>query len=399
MKNSFKVSKFQNFNYILLFATGCWLLAISLIYGVSKPPNYVRQANDGKLFSDEELADEQFKLNFKLEGADRYTVKKLLADNPECLQGEVLSLLLGMDPFTAKIDKILENSREVEKVKNIFNKAIECAQIYLEKMQEEENNFSTQNPEDTETKDNYDKFNKINNELYVCTNKVLRCYACRQDCERFGVIDANGNLSKEGLQNSFTCYDHCIGSISILPPPSQSQFCERCLDTFFITDRELCNEECDYNPFKKCASAAGDLQNCLKICKSKFSRETQLPDLEGCIEKCKTDLTKKYEKAIFTSKDKVLSLCFNLPMVLEDIGLGKKVDFAQLVGVCILPGEQARKTPGIQPQGPCPAAGATPQQTGTGGQGTSPGTETSTTSSTAPPGGTAQPPSAPPTSR
>lgn len=378
--------------YILL------LLSISLIYCVSEPPNYVAQSNDGKLFSEKELASDGFKLNFKIEGADKYTVKKLLSSNPECLEKDVLSLLLGMDPFTAQIDKILENSQEVEKVKNTFKKAIECAQKYLEKMREEEGNISTQNPEETEVKNNYDKFNKVNDELYVCTHKVLRCYACRQDCERFGVLDANGNLSKEGLKNSFTCYDHCIGAINILPPPSQSQFCERCLDTFFVTDRELCNEECDYNPFKKCASAAGDLQNCLKICKGKFNRDTQLPDLEGCIEKCKTDLTKKYEKAVFTSNDKVLSLCFNLPMVFEDIELGKKVDFAKLVGVCILPGEQARKTPGFQPEGPCVAVAATPTPTATGAGGSSGSTDTTSTPPSSGGGTTPQTSSTPPSS-
>lgn len=400
MKSSFNVLKFQSSNLIPWITIIYWLLSIGLIYSVNKPPNYVAQSNEGKLFSDEELANEQFKLNFKLEGADRYTVKKLLADNPECLEGEVLNLLLGMDPFTAKIEQILEDSQEVEKVKNVFKKAIECAQIYLGKIQVEDSNFATQNPEETEVKENYDKFNKINEELYICTNKVLRCYACKQDCERFSVIDANGNLSKEGLQNSKTCYQHCIGSISILPPPPQSQFCERCLDTFFITDRELCKEECDYNPFKKCASVAGALQNCFKTCKSKFSIETQLAELEGCKDKCKTDLMKKYGKIILGGSDKVLFWCFNLPDVFENIGLGKKVDFAQLVGVCILPPDQARKTPGLQPAGPCAAPNAIPQQAGTSGQGT-PSQSTSSTST--PPaagagGGPTQTSSTPPSS-
>lgn len=362
------------------FALLLILWVTSLVLGVSKPPNYVSQSNEGKLYSDEELTSDQFKLNFKLEGADRFMVKKLLSDTPECLEVEVLNLLIGVDPYTSKIDKILEDPQEVEKVKNTFKKAIECARVYLEKMKEEESKTSVQNPEETEIRNNYDKFNEINNKLYVCTHKVLRCYACRQDCERYSVLDKDGNLSKVGLKNAVTCYDHCLGAINILPPPPQSQFCERCLDTFFVTDRELCNEECDYNPFKKCASSAGDMQNCLKVCKEKFDRYSQLPDLEGCIEKCKTDLLKKYGKTVFASNDKVLPLCFNLPLVFENIEVGKKVDFAELVGVCILPGNQASQMPGIQPPGPCPGPGALPQQPPAGS-----GSSTDTTGSSAAP--------------
>lgn len=362
---------------------GFWLVAFGLLLGVSKPPNYVTQSNEGKLFTDEELA-EDFKLKFKFEGGDRYTIQKLLT-NPECLEEDVLNLLLGFDPYTGRIDKILQNPQEVEKVKNTFQKAIECAREYLEKIQNEKSSGSFQNSEDEKIKNDYDEFNKVNEKLYTCSYKVLRCLACKQDCERFGVVDKSGNYSKVGLQNSTRCYDHCLSAISILPPPRQSRFCEKCLDNFFVTDRELCDEECDYNPFNKCATMSGEFQKCINTCKEKFDRNTELPDFEDCIQKCSADMDKKYSKILAKKSDIALTICLNLPIVFENINLGKFVDFASIAGVCILPAAQAIANPGFQSSGPCIPTPIAQSQTTQSGQ------STTDTSAGAPPSSQTQP--------
>ncbi len=331
-------------------------LAIScILLGVSKPPNYVTQANEGKLFSEEELA-EDFKLKFKFEGGDKYMLQKLLT-NPECLKGEVLNLLLGFDPYTGKIDKIVENPQEIEKVKNTFKKAIECAKEYLEKIQNEKSQELFKTPDDEKIKSDYDEFNEINEKLYSCSYKLLRCLACQEDCQRFGVVDISNNISKIGLENSRKCYSHCLSAITILPTQKPSKFCERCLDNFFVTDRELCDSECDYNPFNKCVTMAGEFQKCISGCKEKFDMNTELPDFDDCIQKCRENINKKYGKILTKKADRGLSICLNLPLVFEYLDSGKRtglqVDIASLAGVCILPPAQAITTPGFQPSPPC----------------------------------------------
>ncbi|MFN7181496.1 MAG: hypothetical protein ACK4NF_02310 [Planctomycetota bacterium] len=370
----------------------CSILFTSLLLCVSQPPNYVAQSNEGKLFKEEELTQD-FKLKIKFEGAERYTLQKLLT-NPDCLEGDVLNLLLGIDPYTSQIDKILENSEEVEKVRNTFQKAIECAKEYLEKIQNEKTSSSFISPQDQKIQNDYDEFNKVNEKLYMCSHKVLRCLACRQDCERFGVVDSKtGQLSTVGLKYSVSCYNHCLSSITILPPPRQSKFCEKCLDNFFVTDREFCDSECNYNPFTKCATMAGEFQKCLASCKEKFDRTTQLIDYEECIQKCQGDMNKKYGAFLTKEGDKALSICFNLPLVFENIGLGKFVDFASIAGVCILPPAEARNNPGFQLQAPCQVIPVAQPPAGGAGQ---PSTSDTSSGSVPSPGGSGTPPAGPP---
>jgi hypothetical protein len=341
-----------------------------LIHCVTPVPNYVLQTNEGKIYKDEDLV-KNWKLNIKIEGADRFTIKKLLSD-PECLSGNVLSLLLGQDPFLAQIDKIIQSPQKIDEVRRAYQKAIECAEEYLRKITEEKEKLPTQNSENAQTQQKYETFKNVNKELYTCTYKVMRCMACRQDCGRYGILDPQGNLSKIGLQRSVTCYDHCLSAI---PPanPSRlgslmSDFCEKCLDNYFVTDKELCDEECDFNPMNKCATMTGDMQDCIKKCKEKYKREEQFLDYEECIGKCEKDITQKYSKEIARLGDEALSLCILFPLTLENAANGKFVDYAKLVGVCL----STVNSPGFQTQGPCGVGAAQPATAGSGQQGQQP---------------------------